>query len=278
MNIIQGPLPNDYESVNPSQFLATWISGVSIYGLGPAEFKGGSLQFVYSNTDPPALADRAPGMLWYKRGEGRLYTWDYTDDPCGPSSANQYDINWISLSDRRDIWLQSIEAAVPGSMFFLAGTPSGTRFNYVNPTGITSATFDPYLGRPLWTVSLFGTSSTASGIRANCLSGVNFVALETTVSGGKFRAVEFGFCNLLMKGGETNFYGQLTYDANATDVRQLLCWGWTAYSGAGNQTLKWGYTGMLNDGPSGATGYTSGAYVRPGFKWPMSYWQNTGGL
>lgn len=281
MKIIQGPLPNDYESVNPSTFLAAWINGTTVYELGPAEFKGGTLQFVVSSTDPPALADRFPGMLWFKRGEGRLFIWDYTDDPCGPSSANTNDVNWMSLSDRRDIWIQTVDAGPPGSIFFPAATPSGPYFHTLNPTGMSSATFDPYMGRVLFTAGLFATSSTATGIRGQRTTAVQWINLDTAISGGKCRAVEWGFCDIYVGCGATSTYGPLTWDVMATDVRWGIPRGNTSWSGAGNPAAgigKWSYFGHLNNPAAGATAYTAGApYTRPGFKWALSFWEPTGG-
>lgn len=273
-----GPLPNDYESVNPATFLEAWISGVYIYNIGTSELKGGSLQFVYSNTDPPPLADRFPGMLWFKRGEGRLYLYDYTDDPCGPSSANQFDINWLSMSDRRDIWAHTVDAAVPGSLYFMAGTPSGTNFHMVNPTGMTTASFDPYLGRPLWTMGLYGIGSCGTSVGGNRCTGATFINLDTAISGGKCRMVEWGFCDIFVGCGASNMMGPIAYDALATDIRFSFPFNFTAYSGGGNKTVKWSYYGWFNNDPAGATGYTSGAtYTRPGLKWASSIWECTGG-
>lgn len=280
MDIIQGPLPLDGTSVNPAEFLETWISGTSVYNFGPTQFKGGSLQFVYSNTEPPPLDTRFPGMLWFKRGEGRLYSWDYSDDPCGPSSANTGDINWISLSDRRDVWLQSIESAPPGSQFFPAATPSGPYFNMLQPTGI-SYSYDPYNGRVVWAVSLFATSSCGTDIRGNMTGGISWIALETTVSGAKFRAAEFGFVDMMVGCGCTSLYGPLKFDVLATDVRRFDALAYTMYSGGGGRDGldKWCYCGHLTNDPAGATAYAADApYLRQGWKWHHSYWQPTGGV
>jgi hypothetical protein len=273
LGIDSGTLPVDGTSVDPAAFLETWISSVNIYNFGAAQFKGAPLNFVYTSTDPPALADRQPGMLWFKRGEGRLYVWDYSDAPSAPSSANTSDINWMSLSDRRDIWLQSVEAVPPGTPMYVAATPSGTLFNMTTSTG-ESLGWDPYFARVLFTVSAFAASSSATGIVSNQTTGLVFVPLETTYSGGKFRACEFGFCDALMGSGVTNAAGPVAWSSIAltTDRFDIRSYSLPAIN---STTEKWSFIGQAI---ADATAYTTGApYLRSIFKWGQASWTPTSG-
>jgi len=275
-SVVQGPLVNDHVSVSPSTFLEAWISGTQVYGIGAGALKGGTLQFVTSSTAEPDLNHRFPGQLWFKRGEGRLYIWDQVDYPSGPSDASANNVNWLSLSDRRDMWAQVREALPPGSPLFFAGTTSGVGLDLFIPTAesLSIGDTDIFFGRTLWTLSAFGGFNPATVVRSNQTAAPCFVLLESSSSGGKARVTEWGFCDVLMGSGETGIAGPLAWDATASNTMWFRLKNYTQPSLNGN-TLKWNFTGYCFD--SSATNGDSTHWRRRAWKWPMAAWDSIRG-
>jgi hypothetical protein len=197
MNITQGPLPPDGSIVDPGVFLEAWIAGTQVYDLPAGAFKGGQLQFVWSQSEAPALADRYIGLLWFKRGEGRLYQWDSPDLPSNPTFS---DVGWIALSDRREIWCR---AACPVAL----GAPCS--FLYTNYSGAADLIHNPATvdqeanPRPIWSVHSHSSPSGAS----NTLSEMVLVALDTAPTGTLFKCVELGFVDAIFGSGVTGAGG-----------------------------------------------------------------------
>lgn len=186
MIISQGPLPNDGEAVDPATFLEAWISGTTVVDLQSPAFSGGALQFVYSQTEPPNLGERFVGMLWFKRGEGRLYMWDQPDLPSGLTFSDK---NWIALSDRKEVWCMAcaeIELGMPLSFMYTTASGYGGPLLTNDDQTINE---DPF-ARPIWLVT---THSHGSGA-TNVLGPAVWVAMETASSGTLFRACELGIC------------------------------------------------------------------------------------
>lgn len=277
MIVVQGPLVNDHTSINPATFLEDWISGTSVYGLGQGAFKGGTLQFVVSSTDAPAENERNIGMLWFKRGEGRLYIWDQSDQPSGPSDASATNVNWISLSDRRDIWVQTVEALPPGTpLYFAYANPqSGIGSDLFCPTAesLTVGDSDPFFGRTLWTMSAFAGPNGTTGIKSCMTDAVVFTLLDTSTSGGKARAVEWGFCDVLMASGDTGIAGPLAWDATAPNTQWFRCLNYTTPS-MNSRTAKWTYCGYIMSSSASNPGVP---WLRRAYKHPMACWAPTGG-
>jgi len=276
--VVQGPLVNDHVSVNPSTFLEAWIAGTSVYGLGSGAFKGGTLNFVYSQTDPPDLNHRFPGMLWFKRGEGRLYIWDQADLPSGPSNASATNVNWLSLSDRRDMWANIVEALPAGSPVYFSPftTPqSGTGANLFCPTSqsLGVGADDPFFGRTIWTLSAYAGPNGSTGIKSCMTDAVMFALLETCDSNARARVCEWGFCDVLMASGETAIAGPLAWDATASNTQWFRCLNYTTPS-MNSRTAKWAYIGYLFESAATAV---SPPYLRRAYKHPMASWAPTGG-
>jgi hypothetical protein len=275
--VVQGPLVNDHVAVNPSQFLENWIAGTSVYGLGAGAFKGGTLQFVISSTDPPDLNHRQPGTLWFKRGEGRLYIWDQSDLPSGVSDAGAQNVNWLSLSDRRDIWVQTVEALPAGTpLYFAYSHPqSGTGADLFTETAhsLASADDDPFYGRTLWTMSAFAGPNGTTGLKSCMTDSVVFTLLDTSSSGAKARAVEFGFCDVLMASGDTGIAGPLAWDATASNTQWFRCLNYTTPS-MNSRTAKWAYCGYIMSSSASNPG---APWLRRAYTHPMACWSPTGG-
>ena len=86
------------------------VNNTSISNLEKEQFVNTWAPFITSTTDAPASSTRVPGMLWFKRGEGRLYMWQtqlpivsagnvgtfFFEGECGAA--------WQCISDRKEIY------------------------------------------------------------------------------------------------------------------------------------------------------------------------------
>lgn len=209
MQVQQGPLPYDNSVVDPSTFLEAWIAGTTVWDFGPETFVGGTLQFVISQTEAPAASIRHQGMLWFKRGEGRLYMWDKPDLPSGLTFS---DTDWVAVSDRREMWVYVIGNAPKGAPLTFRDQPATA--TQTETAGFITATsqqgpFDNPV-RPIWVMD---TASNGSGA-TNKFTEVIFIAMDTATSGTLIRAVELGFCDGLFISGATGAAGAVVIDDN----------------------------------------------------------------
>ena len=223
LTFVQGPLPENMTTVDPSLFLEAWIAGSSVYGFNAGSFKGGTLTFIVSQTNPPPIEERQRGLLWFARGEGILYTWDQSDLPSGVSSARDTLINWIAIAGRRDIWVKAMDAVVPGTPMQLIQSGASNTEHEIT-TDLSALGANPNY-RVLWAVSAFGTHQ-GSGIGATgLLTEMIFVARESSISsvsgpsGPNMRATELGFCNVRAASGDTGSAGPLAIDETASETQ-----------------------------------------------------------
>lgn len=198
LQITQGTLPADGAEVDPATFLETWIGGVNVWNFPPGVFKGGTLQFVWCQSEAPRADERFAGLLWFKRGEGRLYMWDQPDLP---STLTFADAGWVALSDRKELWCYAREPIPYGAPVHL----STYQECYVTSD-------DQYMTgecnpRPIWVVDRYG-STTAS----NYVQPLNWVAMESADSGTLFRVCDLGFCDILCPSGESGNHGTMVLD------------------------------------------------------------------
>lgn len=98
LEITPGPIPKDGTKLpDPETVLTQFVERTKVANFGHDEFTGvaagnttddgtelhGASPYVVSQTEPPRLKKR--GMLWFHRGEGRLYLWQ-TAMPSGAST------------------------------------------------------------------------------------------------------------------------------------------------------------------------------------------------
>lgn len=204
----QGPLPNDNTVVDPFTFLENWINNTTVAGLPSGAFSGGTLQFVYSQTNPPALAERFLGMFWFARGEGRLYKWDAPDLPSGLTYSTR---DWVPLSDRRVVWARAVTNVPLGAPVAFASPSAASNMDILTYSASANNSEDA-LPRPIWALSTFSGGSGQSNASSNFISETNFIAYETALSGTLFRAVELGFVTALEASGESGNQGALCWD------------------------------------------------------------------
>lgn len=223
LSVVQGPLPQNGQTVDPSSFLSSWISNTYVYGLGAGAFKGGSLTFIYSQTDAPPLQDRMRGTLWYARGEGRLYLWDQNNSPSGVSSAAANVVNWLSLSDRKDIWVNSFDDCPPGTPlhFTASGVSLGGEHNFTH--GAANIGEGERTTRVQWAVTKLSKFGNGTIFALNHeLPEVIFIARDSALSqasGYMIRACELGFTDFYMSCDATGSAGMLVLGAQASETQ-----------------------------------------------------------
>lgn len=220
--ITQGPLPDDGSSVDPSTFLEAWINGSVIDDLNTENFAAGNegINFVLSQTDPPASSTRTQGMFWFERGEGRLWVWDPLDAPSQLTQAADVaryhgGNDWMSLSRGRQMWVVAAKDIPKGAVCAL--NQALNQVVITTYSGSTHAFFAdenerrghaPHPGRQYW----FVTDQPATQSGTAFVTEFSVIALETAASGVLFRAQEFGWCEVLCHSGTTGSaaYGYIT--------------------------------------------------------------------
>lgn len=272
--VVQGTLPDNHTSVDPSSFLETWISQTQVFGLPAGAFKGGSLQFVVSSTDPPPIEERTPGMLWFKRGDGHLYVWDQNDLPSSASNAASAVVNWLSISDRRDLWARPVESMAAGSLFYW--TVGATNVMHFKSATGASLAWDPFFSRIMWDLSVMGGAPTApTTYKVGTVPPMFFVALDTTTSGVPARFCEWGFCDMVMDSGVTAAGGPIISRLQATALMpfgQVLEYSLPLIN---DQTVKFMYIGHACDSAGTAA---APAYARKVYTYPIGGWAPHGGV
>jgi hypothetical protein len=279
MIINQGPLPNDGVSFSPSIALPAWITGTQVYGLGATAFKGGSLQFVYSQTDPPATNTRTYGMLWFRRGDGRTYVWD---NPFMPSQTGTSDAtaNWMCISDRRDIWMRANDVQ-PGEPLQLGVLPSNAGYFVATNNAQWNDPAKPLdpTWRLLWHGTKFSESNSRLGNYApNFVTPLWFISLDTAVSDANkklVRCVEIGFCNVLCVSGSTGTAGELGlpessgFTATMKRTFQRLSYYESVYSGQ-SDSARAGMHSFFCHAIDSSASNPGDNWLRPAFKIPMA--------
>lgn len=288
--IIHGPLPNDGDSVDPSVFLEAWINGSVLTDLTSTEFgssKGtegvpaeGQTGFIVSQTDPPATSVRFAGLFWFERGAGRLQMWDDLDQPSQLTSASGASFpeiwhngaDWLSMSERRELWVLSKEPISQGAMCFLVtnsrtfhviSTYSGSNYTFAHPTefGTGNRMMTPQPSRAYWAV----TSQPPVTAEAGEVTEVSFVALESAASGTFFRVAEWGFVDLLAHSGTTGS-GALGYVSGSGASESSFL-----FPGVATQTTNPGRMPICWMTDSSATVPTD-VWLRQGFKQNYPPW------
>jgi hypothetical protein len=193
--INQGPLPFDGEKVDPGDFLEAWVGGTDIFNLDAGAFKNGTAQFVWSQSEAPRVDQRYLGMLWFKRGDGRLYMWDKPDSP---SQLTFSDANWTCLSGRRELWCFASNGPIlPGMMCLNTQNTNLSLTTDLMTYGGGYTSMEHC--RPIWSV----WAPAAFAILYNHTPELMLIASETAQSGTLFRAVEVGFVDIWAASGET---------------------------------------------------------------------------
>lgn len=255
LTVIHGPLPQDGDVIHPDVDLESWISQSEIFGLSLGAFVDTPLNsraFVFAGTEPPPTQDRIPGVLWFKRGEGRLYKWDRPDSP---STLTYADVNWVSISDRRDYFFRAAHAITAGQYLQFMESPSETQ---MLATMTEQGAFVKYGAR--W---IFPVSSPGSGV-TNSLLGVGFIALDAGNSGALVRCVDWGFCDILTASGDTGAAGILHVNENAS----LTHFAFTSVPSQATNLGRMPIAFSTTSTPS----ITSDFFLRPAFKFISIGW------
>jgi hypothetical protein len=259
LTVIQGPLPNDFEIIHPDVDLENWINQSEIFGLGLGAFIDTPLNsraFVVAASEAPPIQDSIAGILWFKRGEGRLYRYDQPDSP---STLTFTDKNWVALSDRKDIFVRAARSVQAGQLLAPVASPS----NSDNlPTMTQQGGAVKYGARLIWMVA-----SPGSGV-SNRLPGVTWVALEAGSSGALIRVADYGFVDILTGSGDTGAAGTFCQ-------RDAASLAYFAFSEVPTQATTFGraFIGITTN--SSAT-VTSDFFLRRAWKFVNVPWIPTG--
>lgn len=276
LNITQGPLPADGQSVDPATFLEAWISNTVITNLDASNFDTGEfgLSFVISQTDAPASSVRNNGMFWYERGAGRLWVWDVLDAPSSHTVASDFDRyhggnDWICLSNGREHWLLASKTIPKGAVCYIARdtdnvitTYSGSTWIFASPGESARAGHAPLPARMYWLVTdQANTNSGTADITEIC-----WIAKETGASGTLFRGQEFGWVEMLAHSGTTGSaaYAYVT-DSGVSESSFLHPGAWITQSTNPGRMFVCTFT------DSSATSPTD-VWLRSGFKQHFPPW------
>lgn len=214
MKVTQTTTFSDGQVVDPSVDLEAWVSGIHVSDLPVGAFRGSTLQFVVSASDAPATDERHDGMLWFKRGEGRLYRWD------GPGIGSDYYTavrDWICLSDRRELWVLPTATALKGcGMSPTYDThPTHIGDDMILTNSNETLSWGEMAFRPIWGMWPWAGECCAT-LPYAC--GFFMIARDTGTTEAPFIAIEHGFCDVYMESGHTSAGGWMTHIAPDSGV------------------------------------------------------------
>lgn len=118
LSITPGTLRAEGPGFVPDTHYKEFVQTTDIEGFAPENFDrdaNTAIHFIASSTDPPASNSRSRSMFWFKRGEGRLYTWDSAWNNCDVTNPIGY---WLAASDRKDILVRWFDGEAPGTDFW----------------------------------------------------------------------------------------------------------------------------------------------------------------
>jgi hypothetical protein len=190
LEITPGILRPEGPGFVPSRDLTKFVQTTDISNFGADAF-GGSIGGIVSQTDAPATASRTRNMLWFRRGEGKVYTWDlsanYTDHT---QASGGY---WYQVSDRHETLLM-VDSSRPTQTYtalpflLLSSNVTNTRgVARLLPTVSPELAFN-HSSISIWQEDLFGstddtTESRARTIRRGAVHGYCFVTIDSGSSG-----------------------------------------------------------------------------------------------
>lgn len=208
LTINQGtpPGPNNLDPVDPATEIEAWVAGTTIFNIPNSAFRGGGLSFVFTQTDPPASAERFNGLLWFKRGEGRLYKWDVPDSPTGLTFTAS---DWLCLTDRREMWVFTTDAVRQGAVMI----PNGTK---------DLLTRSPMSAGARNTSRMILQCNEVHSADKQTLTEVCFVAMDSRPSNSLVKVTDVGFTSVLMRAGTVGTEGMLyLQDTGASHVGEF---------------------------------------------------------
>lgn len=202
-----GPFPVvDGERLTVEADLQAFVNGTVVTNIGRAQVQNSEvLEFVSSQTDAPDSPGR--GTLWFKRGEGRLYSWHL--NPTGATGGR-----WIAISDRRERLVHTKNGCAAGEVLWLG------------PESEEEPIVEGRDGRfPMTMESLEDNSATTRALYIP-----PFVVSTTEAAAGTFvRCVESGFVDALFNAAtpttDIRFVGKIQPDE--TGNLDVLDTGWT---------------------------------------------------
>jgi hypothetical protein len=118
LKVVPGSLPADGSRINIQDTLDTFIGGTRIHDFRVQNFASSAMSFVLSTTEAPTTNQLHRGLLWFKRGEGRMYRWTPRPVESGATGA------WVSCSVRKEMLVQMRHPVTPGEILWSDPSPS----------------------------------------------------------------------------------------------------------------------------------------------------------
>ena len=242
--VTPGPLPEDASRTLVEATLTNFVSGTSLTSLDSDSFVGSTVNFVLSQTEPPASDTRTRGTLWFERGLGALWKWQPVLLPTGVTSGSApSDFRWVQIGGKKRmnvVWIQRpcLQGEVLGPLCEISGgvdaTPAGTatdgRFKTIRSI------------EDQFTLIMSSTSPESGHLGRNFVIDPVMVA-ETEITAGSeyITMADWGFVNALCFGsgkyalslgaesgpsgaseGSSNLYLQCTSHSLAVDIATIV--------------------------------------------------------
>jgi hypothetical protein len=116
--VVPGFLPPDGTRINVQDVLDTFVGGTRIFDFNVENFADSAMSFMLSQTEAPTAAQLHRGLLWFKRGTGRMYRWVPLPIDSGATGS------WVANSVRREQLIQMRHPVVPGEVLWSDPSPS----------------------------------------------------------------------------------------------------------------------------------------------------------
>lgn len=213
-------IPDLGVAFDPASALEAWVNGIQVTNI-PLDSFVGSVNFVVSATSEPTPRR---GMLWFKRGTGRLYL-RYDAAPGNTTWSSNGDI-WMQICPNHE-WVGAAVGTVPKGSRVCIGLDKEEQIEA--PVSYQS----PIAFQPIALVS--GSGDT------NYWGHYGGIANDTAVSGAPVVVTEWGFVSARIASG-----GSDTVRGNFAKVYAFAGEGWHH-----PRQVAW----------TGETGYMSGAII-----------------
>jgi hypothetical protein len=198
VRIVPGNLPPDQTRIKFAEVLAEFVRTTEVTDFADENFISNTAATVVTMSEAPATSSRYRGMLWFKRGEGALYTWVVVPQPSAffaPSvTSSGTEALWVRISDGRDQIVRQRFTAASGDILFANTTISEWKAVVSNDTP------------PRYTLVMAATAITGGSLgglfcrNPFMVPDPRLVSQVAAVDGQYHAARAFGYVNAFAKG------------------------------------------------------------------------------